>query len=405
MTDILDRPATGTIVRATEQTAVAVAESLYEAISARSADYERNRSVPASITDLLRQSGLFALTLPRELGGLEVHPQTMIDCVDRIAYADSSVGWVVMIGQGSGFLGWANRQCGRDVIAGAPDPIIACSLAPQGAGVTPAGAERGQEAEFRLSGHWTFNTGCRQADWLILSFLVQRPEDEGKPFTWGHDTVRFAVIPRAAATINDSWRVMGLKGSGSDDLEVHDVVVPRTHTFSPFFEPGEYDRPLYRMSYFSYMMTMMAGYQTGVAHRVIDEVHRLAERGEAGLDLSDPLVATYLLRAESSLQAARLLIRDAVDRLWAEVSRGTPGAPVSRARVAAAAQHGQRTAHQIVSDAIGLAGPGAAVDGTPLQRCWRDLTAAAQHIAFALATERRMARTVLGQEQRMLHLV
>lgn len=393
------------VVRATADTAVAVAESLAPLIAARSLEYERARRIPVAVTELLRESGMFALTLPRALGGLEVHPMTMVECVDRIAWADSSVGWVIMIGQGSGFLGWAGRQCGADIVARTPDPILACSLAPQGVGRVAVGVPAGGEQSFTLTGRWTFNTGCHGADWLILAFLVQRPEDEGKPFTWGHNTVRFAVVHRDDVSIGDDWRVMGLKGSGSDAVTVTEVVVDRANTFSPFFEPGEHDGPLYRMSYFSYMMTMMAGYQLGVGRRAIEELRVAAESGQDGLSITDPLVGVALLRAESSLRAARLLVRDAVDALWAEVTTAGAGDPVTRARVAAATQHAQRTAHDIVSAALAMAGPGAVEESSVLQRCWRDLTAAAQHIAFAIATERRMARAALGQESRMLHLV
>lgn len=392
-------------VRATADTAVAVAESLAPLIAARSGDYERNRSVPASTTTLLREAGMFSLTLPRALGGLEVHPRTMVDCVERIAWADSSVGWVVMIGQGSGFLGWAGAECGREVVDRSPDPVLACSLAPQGVGRIAAGLERGAEDAFDLTGHWTFNTGCHQADWFMLSFLVERPEDAGKAFTWGHDTVRFALVHRDDVLVNDSWRVMGLKGSGSDDVVVRDITVPRSRTFNPFFERGAHDGPLYRMSYFSYMMTMMSGYQLGVARRVVEEFRSIVEQGLCGARADDPVVQVVLLRVQSQLRAAQLLVADAVDNAWDEVMSAESTRPVTRALVAAAAQHAQRTAHDIVVSAVEHLGPDILDEDQPLQRCWRDLTASAQHIAFALATERRMARTVLGLEQRMLHLV
>lgn len=380
---------------------VAAARGLGARISAHSERYERERTIGMDTAELMRSAGLFSVSLPAALGGLEAPPTAMVEVIEAISAADGSAGWTLMVGQGAGFLGWASKECGEAVVAATPDPIVACSLAPMGAGRVPVGAVRGREDEFTLSGNWTFNSGCRQADWYVMAFMIERPEDVGKPVSWGHDTVRFAVVPADEVRINDSWHVMGLKGTGSEDVTITDVVVPRARTFSPFFEKPGHAGPLYRFSYFSYMMTMMAGYQLGLGRRVIDEFSRYIGAGTQ----TDDDIDVALLRAEAALGAARLLMFDAVTALWDQVCSGAAADPVLRARISAACQHAHRTADELIDDLLRRCGPDVMQQDHVLQRCWRDMKASAAHIAYSLATERRMARAAVGREQRTLHLV
>jgi hypothetical protein len=58
-----------------------------------------------------------------------------------------------------------------------------------------------------------------------------------------------AYFPREQCQVIDTWNVMGMRGTGSHDISVTDVFVPKTRTFPmvPEFEPGShYQGPLYR---------------------------------------------------------------------------------------------------------------------------------------------------------------
>jgi alkylation response protein AidB-like acyl-CoA dehydrogenase len=67
-------------------------------IAARSKEIEDGRRVPDDIVVHLRELGLFRTLLPRSLGGLEMTAPDVVQMLEVLAAADSSVGWVSMIG-------------------------------------------------------------------------------------------------------------------------------------------------------------------------------------------------------------------------------------------------------------------------------------------------------------------
>jgi indole-3-acetate monooxygenase len=185
-------------------------------------------------------------------------------------------------------------------------------------------------------------------------------------------------------------------------------VVGHDRTFDPYFELPRQDGPLYRMSCYGVLMTMLAGFPLGVARRALEEVGGIVRRrsrlGTRHLLAEDPLVQAELLRAGSRLRAARLLVFDAVRRVWTEATAGAAGPPV-RAELTAAVLNAQQVAEDVVEWAFHTCGGSAVYADHPLQRCWRDVSAAGQHIAFGAEAQRRVARVQLGLEEPLAHLV
>jgi alkylation response protein AidB-like acyl-CoA dehydrogenase len=373
-------------------------------LAAGAAGTERARTVAPETVERLREAGLFSLTLPRVLGGSETDPHTVLSVIEEVSAADPSVGWALMIGQSSGFLGWADVSTGRQVVDVTPDPVIACALAPMGVGAVLPAEQVGDAGEpvYRLQGKWSINSGCRHADWFIAAFAMKQ-DGEDSP-SWGEDFVRFAVLPADRVQVLDTWRVMGLRGSGSDDVVIADVDVPHSMTFSPFFEAAEHEGPLYKLSYFAFLMMMMGGFSSGLARRAIEEVSALAQEG-AAVRIADPDTHVELWRHDNDRLAARLLLHDAAEAVWQEVRRDGAASAVTRARFAGAVQLSQRTAERVVDFAYRAAGPAALRAEHPLQRCWRDIHAAGAHIAFSLTAERRMARVVYEGDRSMQYMI
>ena len=66
-----------------------------------------------------------------------------------------------------------------------------------------------------VSGHWSFNSGCDHAEWLLLGCK----QEKGEP--------ALALLHKSEyRVLENSWNVMGLKGTGSKDVVVDNVVVP-----------------------------------------------------------------------------------------------------------------------------------------------------------------------------------
>ena len=147
---------------------------------------------------------------------------------------------------------------------------------------------------YRISGRAPFVSNCHDADWISSTVLVD--EDESAA---GEPEMRMVYFPREECEIIDTWDVMGMRGTGSHDISVTDVYVPKSRTFPmvPDFEPGSHYRgPLYRLPVVGVLATGIPTPMLGVARRALDEVTELART-------KTPVASSGLLKERASAQS------------------------------------------------------------------------------------------------------
>jgi alkylation response protein AidB-like acyl-CoA dehydrogenase len=378
------------------QAALAAARTIAPRLSSRAREAEQLRALPLDLVADLRRSGLFGLATPRALGGAELPPAAIVEVLEELCRADGSAGWTVLIGNGTAFLAWLDPAVARDLLDGRTDMISASVFAPSGR-LVPDGAGR-----FRLDGRWPFSSGCLHADWFINGALVADGDGPrvipGRGPDW-----RLAVFPAAAGSVIDNWDVMGLRGTGSHDVVAGAHAVPMEHTMAPFFEPARHDGPLWRFPFFAVAGTFLVGFPLGVARRALDEFSRFAPskiRPPSTTPISeDGDVQVALTRAEGALQAARAFVFDALGAMWDTACAGDTPTVDQRARFLLATQEAMHASVVAVDTAFRFAGSVAIHADHPLQRCFRDIHVAAQHVFFAPAASKRYAKNQLGIEQ------
>src|SRR5262249_4973758 len=83
---------------------------------------------------------------------------------------------------------------------------------------------------YRLTGRWPFASGCAQANWLVSSCVVY---DDGQPRLWptGDAMLHTCVLPLSDCEVLDTWYTAGLRGTGSHDFQVTNVLVPEERVF------------------------------------------------------------------------------------------------------------------------------------------------------------------------------
>jgi alkylation response protein AidB-like acyl-CoA dehydrogenase len=358
-------------------------------LRARADETDRLRTVPADLVARAKAAGLFRLALPASLGGLELDPSTIMSVIERLAEADGSAGWTIMIGNSTAFFAWLNPDVALDLLAQDVAVASTCMFAPLGRAV-PTGRDR-----LTISGRWPFNSGCDHAEWNQVGVMVMdgdrpRLRADGQP-DW-----RFAFFPAGLAVRHDTWHALGLRGTASHDLEVAGLVVPEHQTASPLLDPVRHDGPLWRLGFMPLLGVLMAGFPIGVARRALDEIVTLAPRKRRGAApdtlADDGYVQFEVARAEAHLQSARAYLVDAIRSAWTTLQAGGELGPAEADRILLAMQESMRAARDAVDTAFGLAGAGAVYDGQPLQRCFRDIHTAAQHLAFNPDFLQRWAR-------------
>ena len=357
---------------------------------------EQLRTMPRAVVDACAAAGLFSLALPQSLGGLECDPLTTIRVIEELSRADGSGGWTVMIGNTSAFTAWLDPEVARGILAANPRAPMAGLLMPAGAAV-PDG-----RGGLIVTGRWPFNSGAPHAAWFCSGIMVM-DGDRPRIVPPGRPDWRFAFFPASDATIIDTWHAAGLKGTGSHDIAVNGIRVPEERTAAPLFAPARHQGPLSRLTLWSHLMMLMAGVPLGIGRRALDEFGALSKRKSRALDgatlADDPVVQVDVARAEADVQAARALVFDAFGQAWRTLQAGRANTLEERTRVTMALVQAARLCTQAVDVVFQRAGGGALYESSPLQRCFRDMHAAAQHIALSVETWKRVGRSLLGVEQ------
>lgn len=363
----------------------------------RAAEGERERTMSADLVAQVEATGLFRMQRVRGLGGLEVDPVTCVDVVERLAHADASAAWSILIGAtANAFFGWLDPTEARTMLDGCADAASSCVFAPGGQAVDDGAGG------FTVRGRWAWNSGVGHAAWHQLAVVVS--DADGPVITpAGVPDVRVAFVPAGDARVVDTWQTMGLRGTGSNDVVLNGVTVPAARMFA-FGAPNRHDGDYARLSVFSLVQLGVVGFPLGIARRALDEFTELARTKMRGLGArwavaEDGLVQADLGRVEGELAAARAYADAAVGRLWDAVRE--PGeAPLERrADLSRATSHAMRTAVGVVDTVFRHAGGSAVFTDHPLQRCLRDVHTVAQHVFFSPDTDKRLARLRLGFDE------
>ncbi|MFL6140870.1 MAG: acyl-CoA dehydrogenase family protein [Labedaea sp.] len=368
---------------------------LADRFSSRARESERLATLPADLVAEAKAARVFMMAMPKGLGGLEVEPATLVEVVEEFSRADASAGWCTAIGNATSFFAWLDRDVATGLLAGRAGISVAASFSPIGR-LTPAAA-----GAHSLAGNWRFMSGCRHADWVFLGGHVM--DGDGPRMVGGRPDWRLAVLARDQVEIIDNWDVSGLCGTGSHDLAVRGATIPDEHTTVPFFHPARHDGPLWRFPFFTLTNVLMAGHPLGVGRRALDEFIGLAStktRAAATSTIANEDDAQVALTAaEGDLQSARSFVFDALGDLWDTACRGDVPDVDQRARFLLATVQSMRAARNAVDTAYSYAGTSAVHAEHPLQRCFRDLHVAAQHVGFAPGVAKRYARTRFGVDQ------
>src|SRR5260370_1048923 len=156
----------------------------------------------------------------------------------------------------------------------------------------------------------------------------------------GRPTTRLVFVPVDGARIHDTWRVSGLRGTGSHDYSLDGVMVPAAHTIDAFADEPTRSERLYAYPVIPFVTGAVGAVPIGIARGAIEELTRLARtRKRAGRPLAeDATVPQGIARAEIHARPAERLPLEAVDDMWRTVKRGKPAAleqraPRPRARV------------------------------------------------------------------------
>ncbi len=346
---------------------------------------ERARRVPASSIAALREIGYFDAVKPAAFGGSPRPFAELVDANIELSAACASTGWVAgLLSAHQWLLAMFPKSAQDDVWGDNPDALLCGSYAPMNMAAHSA-------AGFTLNGRWSFASGCNNADWSLCAALLPA-EGDGRPVP------AFLLVPARDYTIEDTWDVVGLAGTGSKTLVLEDVVVPahRVLTFPDATSgrtPGAEvyrDEALFNMPLLTGIPSCLAAAGVGAAKGALESyvgsisnrVTRGAVAGANNRMAEFPTIQLRVAEAAASVDAARdILLKDVA---IAEQLAGSAGSFTIADRLAS--RRGQAFAVSLSLRAVELLNASTGGLGlnltNPVQRAWRDTNAVGRHISM-----------------------
>jgi 3-hydroxy-9,10-secoandrosta-1,3,5(10)-triene-9,17-dione monooxygenase len=170
------------------------------------------RRLPPETIAEYHAAGILRILQPRRFGGLQGRFSLFSRIVEELTYGCASSAWVyAVLAEHQWIIAQYPEEAQVDVWGDDPEAVASSSLAPRAAAKRVAGG-------WRLSGRYPFSSGCDYAQWAILGAFLGEMGDPRH--------IAYLLAPLAEVEIVDDWQVLGLAGTGSKSLVLHDVFIP-----------------------------------------------------------------------------------------------------------------------------------------------------------------------------------
>lgn len=356
---------------------LARARALLPAVAARREAADAGWDLPVETIAEIRAAGLFRALQPARWGGLELDPRIVLDIQNLFAETCISTAWIYgVLSVQAFFLARFDQRAQADVWGADPDALLSSSFQPLGK-VTPV------DGGFRISGRYTFSSGSSHCGWALVGGIVPPAAGREAP------EMRLFLVPRQDYAIDDIWRVIGLKGTGSNDLLIEDAFVPDYRTYRPDMGllPLPADSalpPLYRLPWMHVFTSMIANLGIGGARGALaafTEATRTRKSGFTGAPASEnPAHLSVIARTRAETDAADGIAKRNFGRFIDCVDRGED-MPLADALTCRAQLTGSmRKMAALVDEMMLLLGGRGIHLASPLSRFWLDMMAARAHI-------------------------
>ncbi len=363
----------------------------------RAARTEEIRRLPPETERDLHEAGLFRIVQPKRVGGSEFDYVALVDCAELLGKGDASVAWnFANLASHHWMLAMFDKRAQDLVWDKDPNTLVASSF------IFPAGRARKVEGGFRLHGSWPFSSGVASSEWNMLGSVVD-PDDEADGIEY-----RIFLVPKKDYRILDTWNAAGLRGTGSNDVEVRDAFVAESLTVSvsdlaggPTPGSAINPNPLYTLPVFSLFPYVLSGVALGNAQACLDDYveiahHRASTYNRAKLG---DLQSTQIKIAEASakIDAARLIMRSNCIEAMAAARRGQIPDMAVKTRLRRDGAYSVNLCTEAVSLLFAASGARGLFTSGALQRQFRDAHAINSHIAFNFdAAGTNYGRVALG---------
>ena len=365
-----------------------VTQQILDLIASKSADQREARKMSKEVVDALKECGFFTMLLPKQWGGLERKPQEFFAEQVRIAEADMSTAWAGGIIAVHAFqLALMSEEAQREVYEADPNTLISSSYNPVGARAEMC------EGGFMLHGRWGWSSGSDHCTWALLGGVI--PGDGYRTF----------LVPRNQYDIEDTWDVMGLQGTGSNDVVISDpIFVPdhRTHKQMDGFNcVNDQDNPMYDLSWAQTFVRVVNSAAIGALKKAV-KVFVESKQGNSTTDMTkfagDVETQERLAKVLNTIGELEAVMYHNFDKMEAASWKPTLEDRIMYRYQASIVID---KAIEAIDTLFEVAGGRSVFNGHPLQQLWHDIHIARCHVTNnPTAFARNLGSVALGMENK-----
>ncbi|WP_420623626.1 hypothetical protein [Candidatus Poriferisodalis sp.] len=352
------------------------------ALAAGRDESEQARRLSTTSVEALRESGLFMLKTPREVGGAEAHPVTQMDVIEAVVMIDPAAAWCMFITAAAS--GASLAQLPDEAV----DEVLANGFPFMAGALRPGGMAQRVDGGYRVSGRWAWGSGVEHADWVMVPV-----------FSDGPPLIR-ALVPTSDVILHDNWHTLGMRGTGSCDYELDDVFVPDRFAMDLLGAELLRGGALHRLGLPGYVVNEHGSFAYALgrlALRTMSEAAIEKKRGYVGgVSLADRAVFQRALgQGTIRMNACAAGMAEVLERMFDSAVDGPPDpALVTEAQVAAVWCTDE--AVDLVGELFRFTGGSAVMNGNEMQSVLRDVYTIQSHLMVSAVSYERYGQALLG---------
>jgi 3-hydroxy-9,10-secoandrosta-1,3,5(10)-triene-9,17-dione monooxygenase len=353
------------------------ANALRPLLEANAVETENGRRVVEENINAIREAGLFRIMAPRRFGGLQTDIRTKLEVSAALARGCGSTAWVTtLMNVCAFFAALSSAECQNDIWGANPEARVAGVFA-------PLATTRRVEGGLIVNGKWPWSSGCLHADWAVLGMPVVNEAGE---------TIDQALsfLRMSECTIEDTWHVAGMKGTGSNTIVAKDIFVPdhRIMSLTQCMQgtpPTPYkDEVLYRSAFIPVASLVLAGPIMGLCKRALEFVIEKAPKRSISYtfyktQVESPSFQLSIAKAAMLVDTVWMHTLRAADDIWIAAAANRFPSYTERARVRMDTGYAASTAREAMDILLSAHGASSFAEVSPLQRMWRDLETCSRH--------------------------
>ena len=376
---------------------LALPQELLERCRDRAAGYDRDNRFFDEDFQELKDAGYLLMTVPKELGGFGMRLHEVAQQARRLAYYAAPTALACnmhhyWVGLAADLWRAGDKSCEWLLEEAAAGEVFAAGHAEPGNDLplllSTTKAER-VDGGYRFSGRKSF--GSLTPVWTRLGIHGLDSSDPEAP------KVVHAFMPRdtPGVTIKETWDVLGMRATRSDDTVLDNVFVPDAY-IARVVPAGAAGIDQFVLGIFAWALLNFGNIYYGLAQRIrdiaVESVKSKTSLGVTRTMAHHPATQYGIAEIQLAMSAVEPQL-DAATQAWSATDEHTPEmAPM----IIAAKYNAVETAWKVADKALDLSGGFGMFKKSELERLFRDCRAGRFHPANSALTHEMMAKMTLG---------